>query len=163
MAAATASSVGVEFPTKEEQGDLEPSGINTWSYVQRWKAFREHRKDAYKKVAGRAAVRRKLSERSSQKRLVHRSMPLELLAREWLNEQRASIENRAYLVDKVLPTLVIGIEKLLNEVCFIIVPWYRECNMGVRLTVCILAIRSLLQSCLKSPLFSPLEAPIHQS
>ena len=120
MAVAIASGVSVEVPTKEDK-DSDPS--NSWKALactsnQRWEAFRERRAEAYKKIARRAAVRKKLSELSTQERVVHRSMPLELLAREWLNEQRASIESRAYLVDKVLPTLVIGVEKLLDEVGF---------------------------------------------
>ena len=113
MAAAIVSSVGVEVATKEEKESDSSS-----SYIRRWEAFRERRTDAYEKISRRAAVRKRLSELSPQERMVHRSMPLELLAREWLNEQRASIENRAYLVDKVLPTLVIGVEKLLDEVGF---------------------------------------------
>jgi hypothetical protein len=43
-------------------------------------------------------------------------VPLDMLAREWLNQQEVELEARCYLVDKLLPTLVIGLEKLLNEV-----------------------------------------------
>jgi hypothetical protein len=43
-------------------------------------------------------------------------VPLDLLASEWLDDIDAPIEVRAYLVEKLLPTLVLGIEKLLREV-----------------------------------------------
>ena len=41
---------------------------------------------------------------------------MDLLAREWLNEAKPNVETRAYLVDKLLPTLIIAAEKLLSEV-----------------------------------------------
>ena len=45
-----------------------------------------------------------------------RKIPMEVLARDWLCEQRATAETRAFLVDKLLPTLILGVEKLLVEV-----------------------------------------------
>ncbi len=43
-------------------------------------------------------------------------VPLELLARDWLNEQQTTTELRVYLVKNLLPSLVVGLEKLLTEV-----------------------------------------------
>lgn len=43
-------------------------------------------------------------------------VPLDILAEEWLNQQEVGMEARCYLVEKLLPTLVMGLEKLLNEV-----------------------------------------------
>ena len=45
-----------------------------------------------------------------------RSIPLELLAREWLGQQDGGPEIKAYLVERLLPTLIMGLEKLLTEV-----------------------------------------------
>lgn len=45
------------------------------------------------------------------------SLPLELLAGEWLSNQRGEgAEETTYLMDSLLPTLVLGMEKLLTEV-----------------------------------------------
>ena len=59
---------------------------------------------------------KKLSDLSQKERETASKLPLDLLAREWLNEQRASAEMRYYLVEKLLPTLVLALEKLLMEV-----------------------------------------------
>ena len=59
---------------------------------------------------------KKVEVRSSKEiaRKLARKIPMELLARDWLNDSGASIETRAYMVDKVMPTLILGVEKLLN-------------------------------------------------
>lgn len=44
-----------------------------------------------------------------------RKIPIEVLARDWLNDNEATLEVRTYMVDKVLPTLILGVEKLLSE------------------------------------------------
>lgn len=43
-------------------------------------------------------------------------VPLDMLAKEWLNQREVGMEARCYLVEKLLPTLVMGLEKLLTEV-----------------------------------------------
>ena len=45
-----------------------------------------------------------------------RSVPLELLAKEWLTWHGGEAETRAYLVERLLPTLVMSLESLLTEV-----------------------------------------------
>ncbi len=40
---------------------------------------------------------------------------MEVLAKEWLSDNRATAETRAFMVDKLLPTLILGVEKLLME------------------------------------------------
>lgn len=90
--------------------------VSTWAAAQRWNNFRELRHDAYKKLSNARAARRRQCELTQREKVAHRGVPLELLAREWLNEQNSSAETRAYLVDKLLPTLVVGLEKLLTEV-----------------------------------------------
>ena len=55
----------------------------------------------------------KISKDDAKK--VARKIPIEVLAKDWLNDNEATLEVRAYLVDKVLPTLILGVEKLLKE------------------------------------------------
>ena len=43
-------------------------------------------------------------------------VPMDVLASEWLDTTPANIETRRYLVEKLLPTLVLGLEKLLQDV-----------------------------------------------
>ncbi|ESP00971.1 hypothetical protein LOTGIDRAFT_51730, partial [Lottia gigantea] len=45
-----------------------------------------------------------------------RKITIEVLAKEWLADNQATVEMRAYLVDKLLPTLILGVEKLLTVV-----------------------------------------------
>lgn len=56
----------------------------------------------------------KLSKENARKIL--RKIPIELLARDWLNDSKATVDIRAYMVDNVFPTLILGVEKLLTEV-----------------------------------------------
>lgn len=57
--------------------------------------------------------RRKVSQEEKE---AASKVPLDILAKEWLNQQEVGLEVRCYLVEKLLPTLVMGLEKLLNEV-----------------------------------------------
>ena len=66
-----------------------------------------------KRQARLAPVRRKLA---ADERAAASRVPLEMLAREWLNEHKASLDTRSYMVEKLLPTLVVGLDKLLTEV-----------------------------------------------
>lgn len=81
---------------------------------KRWERFRENRKDQSTKISkAKNSRKKKLTE---AEKAAHGKVPLELLAREWLNEQNAGNEMRWYMVETLLPTLVIGLEKLLDEV-----------------------------------------------
>eukprot|EP00795_Rhopilema_esculentum_P015993 gene15993-7326_t len=46
--------------------------------------------------------------------IVARRVPFDILAKEWLDVANVSIEQRSYLLDKLIPTLVLGVEKLLT-------------------------------------------------
>ena len=46
--------------------------------------------------------------------IVARRVPFDILAKEWLDVANVSIDQRAYLLDKLIPTLVLGVEKLLT-------------------------------------------------
>lgn len=48
--------------------------------------------------------------------LLTRKLPFEYLAQDWLDEQKVTLEARAYLLEKLIPTLIMGVEKLLIEV-----------------------------------------------
>lgn len=70
----------------------------------------------FRQILACSAVRRGQSELVQRGKFARQQIPLELLAREWLSEQRADLNTRTYLVEKLLPTLVVGVEKLLTEV-----------------------------------------------
>ena len=44
------------------------------------------------------------------------SLPLELLAKEWLEDGERRGEDVEYVIDTLLPTLILSIDKLLSEV-----------------------------------------------
>ena len=111
MAAAEIEIAQVSKEVSQTQSD---EAMETREKSKRWEKFREKRKDQSIQISkAKTTKKRKLSE---AERAAHGKLPLELLAREWLNEQNASNETRCYMVEKLLPTLVIGLEKLLNEV-----------------------------------------------
>lgn len=45
-----------------------------------------------------------------------RQLPIDLLAKEWLNLAKPSIDSRLYLLEQVLPPAILGVEKLCTEV-----------------------------------------------
>ena len=84
------------------------------SAVRRWK--RMHEQSMMEKLVGMRNEKKemvKISKDDAKK--VARKIPIEVLAKDWLNDNEATLEVRAYLVDKVLPTLILGVEKLLKE------------------------------------------------
>ena len=74
--------------------------------------LREGKKKNQEKLVSVREARRKLSP---EERKAASKVSLEVLADEWLTQQKASLEMRCYLVENLLPTLVIGLEKLLME------------------------------------------------
>ncbi|XP_048764274.1 EF-hand calcium-binding domain-containing protein 5-like isoform X2 [Ostrea edulis] len=84
------------------------------SAVRRWK--RMHEQSMMEKLVGMRNDKKQQvkSSRENAKKLA-RKIPIEILARDWLNENEATLEVRTYMVDKVLPTLILGVEKLLSE------------------------------------------------
>ena len=84
------------------------------SAVQRWK--RQHEQSMMEKLVGLRNEKKELTKMSKEQASnIARKIPTEILARDWLNAIEATLETRAYLVEKVLPTLILGVEKLLNE------------------------------------------------
>ncbi|KAK3085117.1 hypothetical protein FSP39_024683 [Pinctada imbricata] len=84
------------------------------SAVRRWK--RMHEQNMMEKLVGMRNEKKLMVKASKDDaKKVARKIPIEVLAKDWLNENEATLEVRAYLVDKVLPTLILGVEKLLTE------------------------------------------------
>lgn len=55
-------------------------------------------------------------EQKVKEEKVNKREPCDLLSREWFNNEKMSLDTRIYLLEKLLPTLIPGIEKLLMEV-----------------------------------------------
>lgn len=85
------------------------------SAVRRWKKL--HENHMMGKLLVKRDERKELNQvtREEARRLA-KKIPMEALAKDWFKDNRATIETRAFLVDKILPTLIIGCEKLLIEV-----------------------------------------------
>ncbi|TFJ99506.1 EF-hand calcium-binding domain-containing protein 5 [Platysternon megacephalum] len=58
----------------------------------------------------------KIHVRKAEEEKIKKKEPLDWLSEEWLSEEKMTRDTRAYLLDKLLPTLVPGVEKLLMEV-----------------------------------------------
>ncbi|KAM6118574.1 EF-hand calcium-binding domain-containing protein 5 [Phoenicopterus ruber ruber] len=52
----------------------------------------------------------------AKKEKVKKREPCDWLSKEWFSEEKESLDTRIYLLDKLLPTLIPGVEKLLMEV-----------------------------------------------
>lgn len=53
-------------------------------------------------------------KKKAQEEKTEKKVPVDGLSREWFDEEAMTLETRAYLLDKLLPTLVPGVEKLLK-------------------------------------------------
>ncbi|XP_059150410.1 EF-hand calcium-binding domain-containing protein 5-like isoform X2 [Physella acuta] len=85
------------------------------SASKRWKNIFEQ--NIMLKLDEKHAVKKQNVQLSKEAaREIIRKIPVELLAKEWLSKEDATVDMRAYLVDNVLPTLVLGVERLLKEV-----------------------------------------------
>ncbi|KAJ8042730.1 EF-hand calcium-binding domain-containing protein 5 [Holothuria leucospilota] len=84
------------------------------SAVRRWKRFHEQR--VLEKFKERKELKkRKIESLKEEKEKLARKIPVDTLACEWLNTNEVTVDARAYLLEKLLPTLILGIEKLLTE------------------------------------------------
>ncbi|XP_061179696.1 EF-hand calcium-binding domain-containing protein 5-like isoform X2 [Saccostrea echinata] len=84
------------------------------SAVRRWK--RMHEQSMMEKLVGmRNDKKQQVKSSKENAKKLARKIPIEILARDWLNDNEATLEVRTYMVDKVLPTLILGVEKLLSE------------------------------------------------
>jgi len=87
----------------------------TRSAINRWRGNVE--KNITKRLMEVKAERKKRDAESKElTRLVARTVPLDVLAKDWLNDNSITTDVRIYLVENLMPTLILGVEKLLNEV-----------------------------------------------
>ncbi|XP_021357902.1 EF-hand calcium-binding domain-containing protein 5-like isoform X4 [Mizuhopecten yessoensis] len=106
------SATGRKTPGSPNSGEYSKPVVR--SAVRRWKRLHEQNM-MEKLVVIRNEKKQNVRLSKDDAKKVARKIPIEILAREWLNDNEATLEVRAYLVDKVLPTLILGVEKLLNE------------------------------------------------
>lgn len=64
----------------------------------------------------RSATKVRNTKTRDEARELARKIPMELLAKDWFAVHEGTVETRAFLVDKIMPTLILGVEKLLVEV-----------------------------------------------
>ena len=64
----------------------------------------------------KAERKKRSAESEEMTRLITRSVPIDLLAREWLDDNEITLDVRTYLIENLLPTLILAVEKLLLEV-----------------------------------------------
>ena len=81
------------------------------SAAMKWRSYHhtKHKSKLDEKISTRQLEKRQLEKTKLQ-------LSVDLLAKEWLESQFFDLDTRVYLLDKLLPTLVLGLEKLLIEV-----------------------------------------------
>ena len=85
------------------------------SAVRKWKKL--HEDHMMNELRKKRAVKKEQNQGiREQAQNIMRKIPMEILAEQWLKHHAETAEMRAFLVDKILPTLIMGIEKLLTEV-----------------------------------------------
>ena len=87
----------------------------TRSAINRWRGNIE-KKITRRLMEVKAERKKRDAESKELARLVARTIPLDVLARDWLNDNDITSEVRVYMLENLMPTLILGIEKLLNEV-----------------------------------------------
>jgi uncharacterized protein (UPF0297 family) len=63
----------------------------------------------------RAAKKERNQATREEARRIMRKIPVEVLAKDWMKDIKATVETRAFLIDKILPTVILGMEKVLME------------------------------------------------
>nr|XP_033777128.1 EF-hand calcium-binding domain-containing protein 5 isoform X2 [Geotrypetes seraphini] len=58
----------------------------------------------------------KMDIRKEKDEKANKKDPPDVVAKEWLNEDKLTVDTRVYLLEKLMPTVIPGIEKLLKEV-----------------------------------------------
>lgn len=83
-------------------------------------------KNLWKRMFGRKVARRVLflqeqrtifmQKHKREKANLEKKIPMDLLTKEWFDENKTTVQTRIYLLEKLLPTLILGLENLLTEV-----------------------------------------------
>ena len=87
----------------------------TKSASNRWKKLHEDHMMT-KLMDKRSAKKERNRITRDEARKMAKKIPMEDLSKIWMDENEITVESRAFLVDKILPTLILGVEKLLLEV-----------------------------------------------
>ncbi|KAM5307824.1 EF-hand calcium-binding domain-containing protein 5 [Glossophaga mutica] len=79
------------------------------------------KKNLFERVEARArAMQQKIIDKDNLKKELEKKaekkIPKDNLAKEWFNVENMAVDDRVYLLDKLLPTLVLGVEKMLMQV-----------------------------------------------
>uniref|UniRef100_A0A2K5UGK8 EF-hand calcium binding domain 5 n=1 Tax=Macaca fascicularis TaxID=9541 RepID=A0A2K5UGK8_MACFA len=79
------------------------------------------KKNLFERMEARAqAMQQKIIDKENVKKELEKKaekkLPRDNLAKEWFNTESMTLNNRAYLLDKLLPTLVPGVENMLTQV-----------------------------------------------
>ncbi|XP_023386140.1 EF-hand calcium-binding domain-containing protein 5 [Pteropus vampyrus] len=79
------------------------------------------KKNLFERVEARAQAMQqkricKENEKKELEKKAQKKLPKDNLAKEWFNTENMTLNTRAYLLDKLLPTLVPGVEKMLMQV-----------------------------------------------
>ncbi|XP_039742137.1 EF-hand calcium-binding domain-containing protein 5 [Pteropus medius] len=79
------------------------------------------KKNLFERVEARAQAMQqkricKDNEKKELEKKAQKKLPKDNLAKEWFNTENMTLNTRAYLLDKLLPTLVPGVEKMLMQV-----------------------------------------------
>ncbi|XP_049716340.1 EF-hand calcium-binding domain-containing protein 5 [Elephas maximus indicus] len=79
------------------------------------------KKNLFERVEARAqAMQQKIIDKDNLKKELEKKaekkLPKDNLAKEWFNTENSTLSTRAYLLDKLLPTLVPGVENMLMQV-----------------------------------------------
>jgi len=81
------------------------------SAVKKWQGYHSTK---HKPKLDRTMSSRHLMKKQQEKAKLR--LAVDMLAKEWLESQKFDLDSRAFLLEKLLPTLILGLEKLLIEV-----------------------------------------------
>ncbi|KAM9208893.1 EF-hand calcium-binding domain-containing protein 5 [Dugong dugon] len=89
--------------------------------AQKAKLEQPWKKNLFERVEARAQeMQQKIIDKDNLKKELEKKaekkLPKDNLAKEWFNTENTTLSTRAYLLDKLLPTLVPGVEKMLMQV-----------------------------------------------
>ncbi|KAF6030150.1 hypothetical protein EB796_011528 [Bugula neritina] len=114
----SAGSVGMTPPRSPAMNRV-PSAflikeVETPPSPSKWQ--RQHEQTFFRQLSFQRDAK-KLNTRASKEKAqkLARKIPTEMLAREWMNDNEVTLDARAFLVENILPTLILGVEKLLME------------------------------------------------
>ncbi|XP_038533536.1 EF-hand calcium-binding domain-containing protein 5 isoform X10 [Canis lupus familiaris] len=94
--------------------NLDPTALNS-KLEQPWKKnFFERLEAKAQKMQQKIIDKDNLNKELEKK--AEKNLPRDNLAKEWFNAESITLDSRAYLLDKLLPTLVPGVEKMLMQV-----------------------------------------------